>query len=305
MTIGSIFPTSPFLDLSPPFSELASAAVCILPVPYDGTASYQPGARFGPAALIAASHQVELFDEQLQRETYRIGIHTCPPVPPNASGPAAMVDDVRQACETLLDQGKFVAVVGGEHTAALGAIAAHRQKRADRPFGVVQFDAHRDLRSIYDSSPWSHACVAARIIEWQLPLAQLGIRAWSREEQETAVSASVAALTARELLEGELVPSLDRALADLPEEVYLTFDLDVLDPSIMPATGTPEPGGLPWYRTLELVEQLARCRRVIGLDIVELAPISGLAAPSYLAARLLYRLIGLVARDWPTLEAGT
>lgn len=305
MTIGSTSPTGPFLDLAPAFSELASAAVCILPVPYDGTASYQPGARFGPAALIAASHQVELFDEQLQRETYRVGIHTCPHVPPNASSPEAMVDDVRQACEALLDRGKFVAVVGGEHTVALGAIAAHRQRRAGRPFGVVQFDAHRDLRSAYDSSPWSHACVAARIVQWQLPLTQLGIRAWSRQEQEAAVSASVAALTARELLDADPVQALDRVLADLPEEVYLTFDLDVLDPAIMPATGAPEPGGLSWYRTMELIEQLVRCRRVIGLDLVELAPIGGLAAPNSLAARLLYRLVGLIAREWDTLDAKT
>jgi len=300
VTVGSISPTSPFLDLPPAFCDVSAAAVCILPVPYDATASYQAGARFGPAALIAASHQVEFFDEQLQRETYRIGIHTCPAVRPNAAGPEAMVADVRQACEPLLEAGKFVVVVGGEHTVALGAILAHRDKRAGRPFGVVQFDAHRDLRPSYDGTPWSHASVAARIVEWGLPVAQLGIRAWSREENEGA--ASVTHLTAREIMAGDPVHLLDPLMANLPDDVYLTFDLDALDPSIMPSTGTPEPGGLSWYRSLEMIEELVRRRRIIGLDIVELAPIAGLVAPDLLAARLLYRTLGFVTQGWPVLE---
>jgi len=301
MTVGSITPTSPFLDLPPEFSCLASAAVCILPVPYDATSSYQAGARFGPAALIAASHQVEMFDEQLQQETYRIGIHTCPAVRPNAAGPEAMIADVREAYEQLLDAGKFVVLVGGEHTVTLGAIAALRRKRADRPFGVVQFDAHRDLRPAYDGTPWSHACVMARVVEWGLPVVQLGVRAWSLEENEVGASASVTSLTARDLATGNPVELLNGALANLPEDVYLTFDLDALDPSIMPSTGTPEPGGLLWYPTLQLIEEVVRRRRIIGFDVVELAPIAGLVAPDLLAARLLYRTLGLITGGWPTL----
>jgi len=299
---GSIAPTAPFLDVPPPFGEFESAAVCILPVPYDATTSYLPGARFGPAALIAASHQVELFDEQLERETYRIGIHTLAPVGPNAAGPEAMIGDVRRECENLLEKGKFIALVGGEHTVALGAIAAHRNWRGNRPFGVVQFDAHRDLRSSYEGSPWSHACVAARILDWDLPLVQLGVRAWSREEHEAAASRGVSALTARPLLEDTWAEALERILEGMPEAIYLSFDLDVLDPSIMPATGTPEPGGLTWQRALELLEWLSLHRKVIGLDMVELSPIPGLAAPNLLAARLLYRAIGFIARHWPAIE---
>lgn len=302
MTVGSISPTSPFLDLPPGFGDLASAAICILPVPYDATASYQTGARFGPAALIAASHQVEFFDEYLQRETYRVGIHTCPAVRPNAAGPEAMIADVRKACEPLLDAGKFVVLAGGEHTVTLGAILALRHKRGDRPFGVVQFDAHRDFRAAYDGTAWSHACVMARVVEWGLPVVQVGVRAWSREEEEAAASAPTIALTARELAASDPVQLLHHALTSLPDDVYLTFDLDALDPSIMPSTGTPEPGGLAWYPTLVLIEELARHRRIIGLDIVELAPIAGLVAPDVLAARLLYRTLGLIARDWPMLN---
>lgn len=301
MTGGSISPTSPFLDLPPEFGEFESAAVCLLPVPYDATSSYQAGARFGPAALIAASHQVELFDEQLQQETYRVGIHTCPAVRPNAAGPEAMISDVRGACEALLEAGKFIALIGGEHTVTLGAIAALRRKREGRPFGVVQFDAHRDLRTCYDSSPWSHACVAARIHDWQLPLVQLGVRAWSLEENDAAQSDSIRSLTAWELATDDSIERLQRALEILPDEIYLTFDLDVLDPSIMPATGTPEPGGLSWYQTLRLLEETVRHRRVIGMDLVELSPIGGLVAPDLLAARLLYRALGMIAREWPAL----
>lgn len=303
VNIGSTTSMGPFLDLSPALSERETAAICILPVPYDATTSYRPGARFGPAALLAASHQVELFDEQLERETCRVGIHTCPALPPNAAGPEAMIADVRGACTRLIDQGKFVAVVGGEHSVALGAIDALRQQRAGQPFGVVQFDAHRDLRREYESSRWSHACVAARIVEWQVPLVQLGVRAFSGEERQQAQRASVQARTARDLLQEAGTDSLDAALAGLPPDVYVTFDVDVLDPSIMPSTGTPEPGGLGWYRTLELLERVAQQRNVIGLDLVELAPIAGLVAPDLLAARLLYRILGFIARDWPLLKA--
>jgi len=296
---GSLTPTSPFLDLPPECGQLESAAVCILPVPYDATSSYQAGARFGPAALIAASHQVELFDEQLQQETYRVGIHTCAALRPNAAGPEAMISDVGAACEALLKAGKFIALIGGEHTVSLGAIAALRQQRMGRPFGVVQFDAHRDLRASYDSSPWSHACVAARIHDWQLPLVQIGVRAWSLEENETADSDSIRSLPAWELAGADPIENLERAIEILPDDVYLTFDLDALDPSIMPATGTPEPGGLSWYQTLGLLEEIANRRRVIGMDMVELSPIGGFAAPDLLAARLLYRALGMITRRWP------
>ncbi|MBM3335786.1 agmatinase [Candidatus Sumerlaeota bacterium] len=299
MTGCSLTPTSPFLDLPPESSDPASAMICVLPVPYDGTTSYQTGARFGPAALIAASHQVELFDESLGRETCRVGIHTCSPVRPNAAGPEAMIGDVRQRCEPLLEAGRFVAIIGGEHTVALGAIAAHIKRRSGRPFGVVQFDAHRDLRSSYDGTPWSHACVAARMLDWQLPVIQIGVRAWSGEENDKAAAGAVTTLTARELFEGNAADLLSRALKGFPEEVYLTFDLDALDPSIMPSTGTPEPGGLSWYQALVLLEQLIGARRIIGLDVVELAPIGGLVAPDLLAARLLYRMFGLIVRNSP------
>jgi agmatinase len=305
MTVGSLTPTSPFLDLPPEFGELETAAVCLVPVPYDATATYQSGARFGPAALIAASHQVELFDEMLQRETYRAGIHTCAAVRPNAAGPEAMIADVRAACEPLLDAGKFVVLVGGEHTVTLGAIEALRRKRAGRPFGVVQFDAHRDLRPAYEGTRWSHACVMARVVEWGLPVVQLGVRAWSPEENELGSAANVTFLPAWELVAArDPVALLDGALSNLPDDVYLTFDLDALDPAIMPSTGTPEPGGLLWYPTLAMIDALSRRRRIIGFDVVELAPIAGLVAPDLLAARLLYRTLGFITRTWTPLKGG-
>ncbi|MCX8037174.1 MAG: agmatinase [Candidatus Sumerlaeia bacterium] len=291
--MNSLTPTSPFLDPPPEFTNPRTARICILPVPYDATTTYQSGSRFGPAALIAASHQVELYDEHLQRETYRVGIHTCPALQPNAAGPEAMIEDIRQACEPLAAAGKLVVLLGGEHTVTLGLIKALLQIRSGRPFGVVQFDAHRDLRSEYEGTPWNHACVMARILDWGLPLVQLGVRAWSPEEVARAKRAKVAALTARELLAvRNPLALLDRALNTLPDDVYLTFDLDALDPSIMPSTGTPEPGGLLYYPALDLIERIALRKRVIGLDVVELAPLPGLVAPDLLAARLLYRTLG-------------
>jgi agmatinase len=296
LSADTLMPTGPFLDPPPECAEFETARVCLLPVPYDATASYQPGTRFGPAALIAASHQVELFDEELEQETYRIGIHTCPPVPPNMNGPQAMVKDVRTACLDLHERGKFIALVGGEHTVTLGALQALREVSGDRPFGLVQFDAHRDLRLEYESSAWSHACVAARAVEWGIPLVQAGVRAWSREELAVKGPASLIALTARQLQGPNAVVLFEKAIESLPDEVYLTFDLDALDPSIMPATGTPEPGGLFWYPVLDMLQALAARRRLLGLDMVELSPIAGLTAPNLLAARLLYRLIGLAFR---------
>jgi agmatinase len=214
-----------------------------------------------------------------------------------------MVEAVREACEALLAHDKFIALVGGEHSVALGAIAAHRSRREGRPFGVVQFDAHRDLRATYEDSPASHACVAARIVEHGLPLAQIGVRAWCREEQEHGHAAGVLVFPAWEVRKEDPAAIVDAIVEQLPEEIYLTVDLDALDPSIMPATGTPEPGGLSWYGTLDLIERLAAARRIIGLDLVELAPIAGLVAPDLLAARLLYRTIGLIARSWPRRDA--
>jgi agmatinase len=164
----------------------------------------------------------------------------------------------------------------------------------------VQFDAHRDLRVSYEECAYSHACVMARAVDMRLPILQLGVRSWSIEEQRDYVAKGLApALTARDLAYGDPVALLEGMLDPLPEDIYLTFDLDALDPSIMPATGTPEPGGLAWYPTLDLVETLIRRRRVIGVDLVELSPIAGFVAPDVLAARLLYRILGLITRDWP------
>jgi agmatinase len=298
--VGSLTPTSPFLDLPAEYSAFESAAVCILPVPYDATTSFRPGARFGPAALIAASHQVELFDEELERETFRVGIHTAPPVLPNVAGPEAMVAAIAQACHALLEKSKFVVTLGGEHTVTLGAVAALRRQQPDRALGVVQFDAHRDLRATYEGSEWSHACVAARMVDWGMPLAQLGVRAWCREELDKANSSGVRARTARELSGLPATEAIDSLLDGMPEDIYVTFDLDAFDPSIMPSTGTAEPGGLLWYPTLALLEALANRRRIVGFDVVELAPQPGWPAPDLLAARLVYRLLGYITKDWHT-----
>lgn len=278
-----------FCGLDGDTATLETARAVVLPVPYDFTTSYQPGARFGPRAIIAASQNMELWDGEFGA-TYRKGIHTLPDVEPTARGPESMARRVEQAVGWILDQGKIPAMLGGEHSVTIGAVfaAAARFKN----LSVLQIDAHADMRDTYLDSPYSHACVMRRVRE-KVKAVSIGIRSMSEEEAGYLESQQVPIWSTRQFrsLDGRWEP----IFSSLTDEVYVTFDVDGLDPSIMPATGTPEPGGLDWFEATDFLRALSKRSRIVGFDVVELAPSAGQVASDFLAAKLTYRLIALAA----------
>jgi agmatinase len=276
-----------FLGVQDTFEQ---ASVAVLPVPYDLTTTYQPGARFGPRALLTASLNVELFDEELRWDPSQVGLHTLAALEPNAAGPQVMIPQIAEAIRTLYRAGKFPVVLGGDHSVSIGAFAALADAWED--VAILQLDAHADLRREYQGSPFSHASVMARARE-DFECVQVGLRSWSEEEEEPLWEHPEQVVTAGSLLE-DPAGAEARVLAALGDPVYITIDLDCLDPSIMPATGTPEPGGMDWHMLTRLLRAVARDRHVVGFDVTELCPIPGLVAPDFLAARLVYRLISYV-----------
>lgn len=275
-----------FGGLEEPHAALETARAVVLPVPYDFTTSYQGGTRWGPRAILDASRNMELWDDELG-PTYRAGIHTLPELEPTALGPRAMADRVEQAMGWIFDRGRLPVMLGGEHSLTAGAVRAAARRFPG--LSVLQIDAHADMRDAYLDSPDSHACVMRRVREI-VPAASVGIRSMSEEEAEhlKAHPAPVWSARAFRALRGDWRPVLDA----LTGEVFVTFDLDGLDPAILPATGTPEPGGLDWYEAVDLIAAVARHARIVGFDVVELAPIPGQPASDFLAARLVYRMIG-------------
>jgi agmatinase len=283
------------LGLDPADSDPRRAPVLIHPVPYEATVSYGGGTRHGPQAIIDASGTVELYDHEAGDEPYRIGVATADPVPLTVAGPEAALKELRRAYAAALRPGRFVVMLGGEHSVSTAPILEHaaRLRKQGRRLSVLQLDAHGDLRATWEGSPCSHACAMRRVVE-QVDLVQVGVRAIAVEERAVMRRHGVTTIFAEELDGGE--EWIDRAIAALGRDVYLTIDIDYFDPSLVPSTGTPEPGGGTWYPTLRLLERLFRMRRVVAADVVELAPIPGLLAPDFLAAKLVYKLIGFHAR---------
>ena len=289
----SSLPPLNFLGLSPEESGLDVSRVLLLPVPYEATTSYGGGTKNGPQAILAASTQVELYDREYGGEmARRWGIHTLPPLAPEFAGPEAMVQAISEAVTDYGGRGKLLGILGGEHTVSVGVARALSQLYGD--FVTVQLDAHADLRSEYDGTPYSHACAARRILDYS-PLMQLGIRSLDISEAEFIRDnpGRVTTVFADEMQDRKEYLAL---LADKirGRSVYLTLDLDVFDPAVMPAVGTPEPGGLFWYDVLEIVRTVAAHSRVLAFDVVELAPIPGFHAPDFTAAKLVYKIINAV-----------
>jgi len=281
-----------FGGLEEEFSALAGARAVVLPVPYDFTTTYQGGTRQGPDAILHASRNMELWDEEIGA-IYRSGIHTLPALEPAAEGPAAMVERVEKAVAWILDQGKLPAILGGEHSITAGAVKAVARRHPG--VSVLQIDAHGDMRDEYLGTPYSHACAMRRVRE-MVPAASVGIRSLSEEEAGYLALHPLPIWSVRQFraLERRWEPILD----SLTDQVFVTFDLDGLDPSVLPATGTPEPGGLDWYEAVDLLRAVSERSRIVGFDVVELSPLAGHVASDFLAARLVYRLIGLaLARD--------
>jgi len=271
-------------------SDYERSRVVILPVPYGGTVTYGRGTEHGPEAIRVASQQVELFDEETRREPYRVGIHSAAPVDCRGVEPGVVVERVRERVEKYLADGKFVVTLGGEHSISPGATGPYAKRHPDMT--IVHFDAHSDLRESYEGSEHNHACAGARMRE-QARLVQIGIRSQSPAEREIIDRGEVTTIFAFRM---SRIDWARKVLAGIRKgsPVYVTMDLDYFDPSIMPATGTPEPGGGEWYPTLDFLRRLARKARIVGFDIMELAPIPHLHAPDFLTARLLYKMLGYV-----------
>ena len=280
-----------FAGLEPKWSELETSRVAVLPVPYDFSTSYQGGTRWGPQGILAASRNMEVWDDELGA-TYQAGIHTLPELESTALGPGDMARRVEHAFDWIYAQGKLPVMLGGEHSITAGAVRS-ALKRYPR-LSVLQVDAHADMRDTYLDSPDSHACVMRRIREI-CPAASVGIRSLSEEEAEHLKShpAPIWNVRAYRKLAGNLKPILDALTGD----VFITFDLDGLDPAYLPGTGTPEPGGLDWYEASDLIGAVAASKRIVGFDVVELAPLPGNVASDFLAARMTYRMIGHMLRS--------
>jgi agmatinase len=280
-------PAQLYFDVPPEHSAYEGSSVAVLPVPFERTTSYGRGTVDGPEAILRASQQVELFEEQLQREPYRLGIATLPAFVPPPVDLGEALDAVRREAQEHLSAGKFLVTLGGEHSLTAAAVRAARGVVGE--LGVVQFDAHADLRESYEGTPHSHASVMRRLVEEGMATLGVGIRALSREECELIGKHSYPTLWGWQLEGGrERFRSL---LKSLPRRVYLTFDVDYFDPSLMAATGTPVPGGGLWYPTLEMLRDLFHAKEVVAMDVVELAPVPGLHACDFLAASLIYKCL--------------
>jgi agmatinase len=279
-----------FLGLPPECRAQQGPRVGLLPIPYDLTTSYQPGARRGPIALLEASTHLETYDEELGMDpSSALQLETLAPLVPDTAGPAGTMERIEQAARQAIEEGFFLVGLGGEHSVTAPLVKAHLGRYPR--LGVLQLDAHADLRASFEGSPHNHACVMHRVLEMGVPIVQVGIRSLTAEEHGLIRSGKVTAIFAPEAVEAPLEQFLPRLLQALPEEVYLTVDLDAFDPAIMPATGTPEPGGLSWYRALAILRAVAEHRRIVGFDVVELAPLPGLVACDFLAAKLVYKLL--------------
>jgi agmatinase len=283
-----------YLGLDEESSDFDRASVVILPVPYEATTSFGGGTGGGPAAIIEASRYIELYDQELDCEPSVVGVATLPALPLTGAGPAAAVAELREAYDRLLDAapGRFVVVLGGEHSLTSAPVLAwaDRLEGEGRRLTVLQFDAHTDLRPEYEGSPYSHASVMHRVHD-RVEIVAVGIRAVTSDEMRLVRrSESIHTFMADDIHSDEAW--MDDVMRRLGQDVYITFDVDCFDPALVPATGTPEPGGLQWYPVLKLLRRVFAERTVHAADIVELAPLPGMPAPDFLVAKLLYKMIG-------------
>lgn len=276
-----------FAGLNEPFSDYDKAKFAVIPVPYEKTVSYGKGTAKGPDAILDASRYMELYDEELGCNTAESGIATMDPVLCDEE-PQFLAEKLRGVCKKVLDDKKFPVVLGGEHSISLGLLLALKDHYKD--VCVLQFDAHADLRDEYYGSKYSHACVMRRIRE-HAPAVQVGIRSYSDDEVDIVTSERDSIFLAAEMRKGDRTCDIVNRLG---KNVFISFDVDAFDPSIIPSTGTPEPGGMNWYEVLDIIRAVSETRNVVGFDAVELAPVRETTAPDYTIARLIYRVMGYV-----------
>lgn len=277
-----------FLGLDSALREFSSAKVAVVPYGYEGGVSYGRGTAAAPAAVIEASQHLELYDETLDAEPCQVGITTIAQ-PEIDDDPEAMLDTLEVLAGELMDQGKFVVVIGGDHSITTGYARA-LAKRSDN-FGVLQLDAHADLRDSYEGNPLSHACTMARVREITPHTLQIGIRSMSLEEVRRVEREKLAFCTMERFRRGKF--DLTKELASLPENLFITLDVDVFDWSVIASTGTPEPGGMVWDEAIDLLEVVFHNKTVIGFDVVELVHRNNDPNSTFAAAKLIYKMIGM------------
>jgi len=278
-------PRSGFCGLSENDNDYAQASVVILPVPFDKTSTWLKGADKGPSSIIEASRYLEFYDIETDSEVLRKGFFTAKPV--QSSSASVLVKKTDSIVSKYLKDDKFVVTLGGEHSISIGVIKSHARRYKN--LSVLHLDAHADSRDSYEGSRYNHACVIARVREYVSDVVSVGIR--SMDVSERCGVDRKKMFFAHEIYDSD--KWIDKALGQLTDTVYITIDLDVFDPGIMPSTGTPEPGGLGWYQVLKLLSSVAKSKRIVGFDVVELCP-SNSKAPDFLAAKLIYTLLSYI-----------
>ncbi len=294
----ALAPERCFMHLDAEYTDFDTARVVIASVPFDGTTCYQPGTREGPRAIIDASRNLEVYDTELRRSPYRVGIHTLRAVEIVNGDAEAMANRTELVTGALLDRGKFVVTLGGDHMISIGVIRAFARRYSG--MSVLQFDAHADLRNEYEGATHGAATIMRRVLDVCPRTAQVGIRSFSEPEAELVAERNLPMWLAADIhgrqTRGDRgwIAEVVNALSD---EVYVTFDVDAFDPSLLPGTGTPEPGGLGWYDAMDLLTEVARSKTIIGCDVVELSPLQESHTSPVIAAKLVYKLIGLATQE--------
>jgi len=275
--------TNTYAGIPEAYAVPEKSKIILIPVPYDGTSTWKKGADKGPDAFLAASENMELYDIETDSEVYKEGIYLTQAVTENSS-PEAMVEAVAEKVKKYLNRNKFVTLFGGEHSISIGAIRSFAQFYEN--LTVVQIDAHADLRKSYQGSSCNHACALYEASQ-TTNLIQVGIRSMDHSERTVMNEDNV--FFAHEMATDAYW--VEQAIERMTDNVYITIDLDGFDPSILPATGTPEPGGLLWYETLDFLKEIFQSKNVVGFDIVELCPDPALFASDFLAAKLYYKML--------------
>lgn len=272
-----------YAGISDEFAQLEKSKIILIPVPYDGTSTWGKGADKGPEAFLEASENMELYDIETDSEVYKQGIHLTEPITENSS-PEAMVNEVHNITKDFIKRNKFVTLFGGEHSISIGSIRAFNECFDN--LTVLQIDAHADLRESYEGTKYNHACAVYEASQ-TTNLIQVGIR--SMDAIEKTVMDEEKTFFAHDMIADEYWS--DKVIEAMTDNVFITFDLDAFDPSIMPSTGTPEPGGLLWYETIEFLKQVFEDKNVVGFDIVELCPNKNDKSSDFLAAKLYYKML--------------
>jgi agmatinase len=285
-------PSENFGGLPEEYSRYETSRAVIFPVPLERTLTASRGTHNGPTAILAASHHMELYDEELQIEPYKeIGIHTLPPIDTNDGSLDEVITELFTAECGLLDDEKFPVALGGERSITPPLVTAMAKKFKN--LSVLQLDAHTNLRNEYQGNPSSHACAMRRVVE-VCPAVQVGIRSVSLEEAQAIPHLRTKVYWAKDIARMPTKSWIAKVLGDLSANVYLTIDLDGFDPSVMPATGSPEPGGLDWYQVTSLLRAVASHKKIVGMDVAGLLPQPGDQASDLLAARLVYKCLGYI-----------